>query len=109
MQKNSLSFSIPAGLGVLYMEEPENDFLKFILLNLFAFLIMVLLVPVHFMFIQENLVEGFVSKKNFSSYSFVETALTMRRLCGISKSYFWIFFCQFWVVSRRKCNREPQF
>ena len=68
------------------MEEPDDDFLKFILLNLFASLIMALLTPVNFMYIQENLVEGFVSKKNFSSYSFVETALTMRRLCGISKS-----------------------
>ena len=84
------------------MEEPDDDFLKFILLNLFASLIMALLVPVHFMFIQENFVEGFVSKKNFSSYCFVETALTMTRHCGISKSYFWIYFCQFcqfWVVS----------
>ena len=47
------------------MEEPDDDFLKFILLNLFASLIMALLVPVHFKFIQENLVEGFVSKKEF--------------------------------------------
>ena len=84
------------------MEEPDDDFLKFILL-------MALLVPVNFMFIQENLVEGFVSKKNFSSYSFMESALTMRRLCGISKSYFWIYFCHFWAVSRRKCTTEPQF
>ena len=84
------------------MEKPDDDFLKFILL-------MALLVPVSLMFIQENLVDGFVSKKNFSSYSFVETALTMRRFCGISKSYFWIYFCHFGVVSRRKCTREPQF
>ena len=77
------------------MEEPDDDFLKFVLLNLFASLIMAFLVPVHFMFIQENLVKSFVSKKNFSSYSLVETALTMRRLCGISKSYFWIYFFQF--------------
>ena len=33
------------------MEEPDDDFLKFILL-------MALLVPVNFMFIQENLVGG---------------------------------------------------
>ena len=91
------------------MEEPDDDFLKFILLNLFASLIMALLLPVNFMFIQENLVEGFVSKKNFITYSFVETALTMRRLCEISKSYFCIYFCHFWVVSRRKCTTEPQF
>ena len=39
----------------------------------------------------------------------MESALTMRRLCGISKSYFWIYFCHFWVVSRRKYTREPQF
>ena len=37
---------------------------------------MVLLVPVNFMFIQEILVEGFVLKKNFSNYSYVEAALT---------------------------------
>ena len=47
------------------MEEPDDDFLKFILLNLFASLIMALLVPVNVMFIQENLVEGFVSQKKF--------------------------------------------
>ena len=103
------SFPIPAGLEVLYTEEPDDDFLKFILLNFFASLIVALLVPVHFMFMQKNLVEGFVSKKNFGSYSFVETVPTMRRLCWISKSYFWIYFGQFSVVSRRKCTTEPQF
>ena len=86
--KKSPSFSIPAGLEVLYMEEPDDDFLKLILLNLFASLIMALLVTVNVMFIQENLVKGFVSKKNFSSYNFVETALTMSRLCGFQKSIF---------------------
>ena len=62
-QKNSLSFSIPAGLEVLYMEESDDDFLKFILLNLFASSFMVVSVPLHFMFIQENLVDGIVSKR----------------------------------------------
>ena len=108
-QKNSLSFSIPAGLEVLCMEEPDDDFFRFILLNLLASLIIALLVPVHFMFIQKNFVEGFVSKKNFSRYSLAETPLAMRRLCGISKSYFWIYYCQIWVVPRRKCTKEPQF
>ena len=60
------------------MEEPDDDFLKFFLLNMRAPKIMALLVPVHFMFIREILAEGFVLKKNFSSYSFVEAALTMR-------------------------------
>ena len=64
------------------MEEPDNNFLKFFLLNMRAPKIMALLVPVHFMFIREILAEGFVLKKNFSSYSFVEAALTMR-FCGI--------------------------
>ena len=64
------------------MEEPGDDFLKFFLLNMCAPNIMTLLVPVYFMFIQEILAEGFVLKKNFSSYSFVEAALTMR-FCGI--------------------------
>ena len=36
---------------------------NFNLLNLLASLIMALLVPVHFIFIQEKFVEGFVSKK----------------------------------------------
>ena len=39
--------------------------------------IMALLVLVHFMFKQEILIDGFVLKKNFSSYSFAEAALTM--------------------------------
>ena len=47
------------------MEEPDDDFLKLILLNLFASLIMGFLVPAHFMFIQKNFVEDFVSKKEF--------------------------------------------
>ena len=73
------------------MEEPDDDFLKFSLLNMCAPKIMALLVPVHFMFIREILVgtrtfyvytrnsyRGFCFKKNFSSYSFVEAALAMR-------------------------------
>ena len=57
------------------MEEPDDDFLKFFLLNMRAPKIMALLVPVHFMFIREIFAEDFVLKKNFSSYSFVEAAL----------------------------------
>ena len=38
------------------MEEPDDDFLKFFLLNMCAPKIMALLVPVHFMFIRELLV-----------------------------------------------------
>ena len=69
-------------LEVLYMEESDDDFLKFFLLNMRAPKIMALLAPVHFMFIREILGEGFVLKNNFNSYSFVEAALTMR-FCGI--------------------------
>ena len=64
------------------MEQPDDGFLKVFLLNMCAPRIMVLLVPVYFMFIQEILIEGFVSKKNFSSYSFVDAAFAMR-FCGI--------------------------
>ena len=77
------------------MEQPDDDFLIFFLLNMCAPRIMALLVPVyfilyenfllvpiHFMFIRELLTEGFVLKKHFSSYSFVEAALTMK-FCGI--------------------------
>ena len=46
------------------MEEPDDGFLKFFLLNMCAPRIMALLVPVHFMFMQEILMEGFVLKKN---------------------------------------------
>ena len=46
-------------------------FFEFLLLNMCAPRIMALLVPVHFMFIQEIVIEGFVLKKNVSSYSFV--------------------------------------
>ena len=60
------------------MEEPDDNFLKFFLLNMRAPKIMALLVPVHFMFIREILADGFVLKNNFSSYSFVEAALTMK-------------------------------
>ena len=75
-QKNPLSLSIILLLEVLYTEQPDDGFLNFFLLIKCASRIMVLLVPVNFMFIQESLVEGFVLKKNFSSYSYVEAALT---------------------------------
>ena len=55
---------------------------NFFLLNICAPKIMAFLVPVHFMFIREILAGGFALKKNFSSYSFVEAALTMK-FCGI--------------------------
>ena len=60
------------------MEEPDDDFSNFFLLNMRAPKIMALLVPVHFIFIREILAEGFLLKKNFSSLIFVEAALTMR-------------------------------
>ena len=75
-QKNPLSLSIILLLEVLYTEQPDDGFLNFFLLIKCASRIMVLLVPVNFMFIQEILVEGFVLKKNFSNYSYVEAALT---------------------------------
>ena len=59
-------------------EEPDDEFLNFFSLNMCAPKIMAFLAPVHFMFIPEVLTEGFCFKKNFSSYSFVEVALTMR-------------------------------
>ena len=64
------------------MEQPDDGFLIFFLLNMCAPRIMTLLVPVHFLFIQEILIEGFVLEKNVSSYSFVEAALAVR-FCGI--------------------------
>ena len=61
------------------MEQPDDGFLNsFFLLNMFAPRIMALLVPAHFMFIQEILIEGFILKKNFISYSFLEAVLIMR-------------------------------
>ena len=81
-QKYSLSLSIPLLLEVLYMEQPDDGFLIFFLLNMCAPRIMAFLVPVHFLFIQEFLIEGFVLKNNVSTYSFVEAALIMRS-CGI--------------------------
>ena len=51
--------------------------MKFFLVNMCAPRIMALLVPVHFMFNQEILIDGFVLKKNFSSSSFAEAAVTM--------------------------------
>ena len=65
------------------MKEPDDNFLKLFLLNMCAPKIMAFLVPVHFMFIGEILAaKGFVFKKNFSCYSFVEAALTVR-FCAI--------------------------
>ena len=64
------------------MEQADDGFLIFYLLNMCAARIIALLVPVHFLFIQEILKEGFVLKKNVSSYSFMEAVLTMR-FCGI--------------------------
>ena len=94
-QKNSLSLSIPLLLEVLCMKQPDDRFLKFFLLNMWAPRIMAFLVPAHFMFIQEILIEGFVLKKNFSSYSFVEAAVTIGKL-------FLDIFYKFLVVSRVK-------
>ena len=62
------------------MEQPDDGFLKLFLLNMCTPRIRALLVPAHFMFIQEILIKGFVLKKNFSSYSFVEAVLTIRKL-----------------------------
>ena len=76
------------------MEEPDDDFLKFSLLNMCAPKIMALLVPIHFMFIRELLTEGFVLKKNFSSYSFLEAALKWD-LFGFEKAIFEYFFINF--------------
>ena len=49
------------------MEQPDDGFYKFFLLNIFfcAPRIMTLPVPAHVMFIQGNLIEGFVLKKEF--------------------------------------------
>ena len=47
------------------MEQPDDGFFKKNLLNMCAPRIMTLLVPAHFMFIQENLIESFVLKKEF--------------------------------------------
>ena len=77
-QKKSLPLSIPLLLDVLFMEQPDDGSLNFFLLNKCASRIMALMVPVHFLFIQEILIEVFVLKKNFSSYSYVEDALTVR-------------------------------
>ena len=63
-------------------KKTDEGYLKFFLLNMCAPRIMALLVLVHFMFKQEILIDGFVLKKNFSSYSFAEAALTM--------GFFWI-------------------
>ena len=72
------------------MEQPDDGFLKYFLLNMCAPRIMALLVPVHFIFIQEILIEGFVLKNNFSSYSFVEGALRMK-FCGFKAAIFGYF------------------
>ena len=47
------------------MEQPDDGFFKFFFVKHVAPRIMTLLVPAHFMFIQENLIEGFVLKKEF--------------------------------------------
>ena len=47
------------------MEQPDDSFLKFFLLNMCSPRTTALLVPAHFMFIQEILIDGFVSKKEF--------------------------------------------
>ena len=60
------------------MEQPDDGLLSFFWLNMCAPRIMSLLVPAHFMFIQEILIEGFILKKNFISYSFLEAVLIMR-------------------------------
>ena len=49
------------------MEYPDDGFLKFFLLNMCAPMIMALLVPVDFLFLQEILIESFVSENNVSS------------------------------------------
>ena len=77
-QKKSLSSSIPLSLEVLYMEQSDEDILKYFLLKMCAHGIMTLLIPVHFIFIPENLTQGFALKKNFSGYSFVEAPYTTR-------------------------------
>ena len=84
------------------MEQPDDGFLKFFLLNMCALRIMDLLVPAHFMFIQEILTDGFILKTNFSSYSFVETALTIRKL-------FLDTFYKLLVVSQSKYTTKLQF
>ena len=58
---------MPLLLEVLYMEYPDDGFLKFFLLNMCAPMIMALLVPVDFLFLQEILIESFVSENNVSS------------------------------------------
>ena len=47
------------------MEQPDDGFFKFFLLNMCAPRITTLFVPAHFMFIQENLIESFVLEKEF--------------------------------------------
>ena len=47
------------------MEQSDNDFLKYFLLKMCAHGIIALLVPVHFIFIREILIEGFALKKKF--------------------------------------------
>ena len=47
------------------MEQTDDGFFNFFLLNMCAPRTMVLLLPAHFMFMQEILIEGFVIKKEF--------------------------------------------
>ena len=61
-RKNLLSLSLPLLLEVLCMEQPDDGFFKFFFVKHVAPRIMTLLVPAHFMFIQENLIEAFVLK-----------------------------------------------
>ena len=51
------------------MEEPEDDFLNFFLLNMSAPIIMAFLAPLHFMFYEKFLQRtlDFILKKKFSS------------------------------------------
>ena len=52
------------------MEQPDDGFLSFFWLNMCAPRIMSFLVPAHFMFIQEILIEGFILKKEFQYLQF---------------------------------------
>ena len=55
------------------MEQPDDGLLSFFWLNMCAPRIMSLLVPAHFMFIQEILIEGFILKKEFQYLQFCES------------------------------------
>ena len=53
-------------------------------------MILAMLVSIHSMFIREIPLVVLVPK--ISVTSFMETALRVLKLCGISESYFWIFY-----------------